>query len=55
MSEKGRKYYRVIIGVIWLVIGGLYIFKGEISIAIINLIVSVLFFVSAFSLGKKDK
>lgn len=54
MNEKSRKYFRIIMAIIWIVAGGVFVFKGNFVNAILFIAIGVLFGLNAFKSGKKE-
>jgi len=54
MNENSRKYFRIIMAILWIVAGGVFAFKGNFVSAILFVVVGVIFGLNAFKPGKKE-
>lgn len=54
MNENSRKYFRIIMAIVWIVAGAVFAFTSNFINAILFVAVGILFGLSAFKSGKKE-
>lgn len=54
MNENSRKYFRIIMAIVWIVAGAVFAFSSNFINAILFVAVGILFGLSAFKSGKKE-
>lgn len=54
MNEKSRKYFRIIMAILWIVVGGVFAFTANFINAILFIAVGIVFGLNAFKSGKKE-
>lgn len=54
MNEKSRKYFRIIMAILWIVVGGVFAFTANFINAILFIAVGIIFGLNAFKSGKKE-
>lgn len=54
MNENSRKYFRIIMAIVWIVAGAVFAFTSNFINAILFVAVGIIFGLNAFKSGKKE-